>query len=468
LKLKSPPANKLLTSNLNPVKMLASIGIELPLQRIHAFGEPLRRDFCMMLIQLLACLDPHCDQLIALLKQEGYAIGCVRVIENILLVLVPTFYPELKLPLVRVIRWMIEFKIAPYMARNRLEVAEFFLVRRQQKVLGKLNPNYHKQKQEALESAKMERKNRKLSRERRGAGGVGSGNGSGRFGSGSGSGFGSGVSGASSGSLLGEGRASYAGSNSSSENNSPADGTEALNGKSQKKRLNSLDLDARSPNANLLDSGSKRERSNTDITADRTGSKASKGISGMSSGAENNNNIPDSPHSSQVSSAGSGADRHSGMGSPLTPGSGSKDSRGSGYSEGGEGEEHEDDPDGDFDLDGLDDSGEEHHENDSEQARREAGIPEAAASSRDAESKSQSATATTSSGPKSPEKRKRRQLKPVPYSRRWDFWQNWRRRLQNTLAAIDKGHWPRQAYNKRQGGDVKRTVSKKEARVRRA
>ena len=74
----------------NPVKMLACVGFELSLQKIYSFPNDSRRIFCRVLIQLLACLDGE------FVAKEGYGIGIVRVLENILLLLVPSYLPFLE------------------------------------------------------------------------------------------------------------------------------------------------------------------------------------------------------------------------------------------------------------------------------------------------------------------------------------------------------------------------------------
>lgn len=116
-------AKRMQARTFNPAALLTAIGLEVSVSRIF-MHQKVRENIMRVLIQLLAILD---EEYFQELKKEANAIGIVRVLENMLLVIVPTFYPQFVKPLVRVIRSMIWTKVAPYMARNRIEVVEFFL-----------------------------------------------------------------------------------------------------------------------------------------------------------------------------------------------------------------------------------------------------------------------------------------------------------------------------------------------------
>ncbi|CAD7925184.1 unnamed protein product [Amoebophrya sp. A120] len=115
----------------DPVNVLAGIGIEVSLQRIFQFTTQ-RMEICKTLIQLLSCID---EEFCPNLKVEAYSIGLVRLMENILYVLVASCIPSYRVSLQRVLRHMVIARVAPHIARNRLEVAEFFLKRGMQKLL---------------------------------------------------------------------------------------------------------------------------------------------------------------------------------------------------------------------------------------------------------------------------------------------------------------------------------------------
>eukprot|EP00392_Amoebophrya_sp_AT5.2_P005377 g5386.t1 len=121
-----------LAEDFDPVNVLAGIGIEVSLQRVYQFrGE--RAEICRTLIQLLASIE---EDFAPNLKIEAYSIGLVRVMENVLYVLVASCGPpSYRVPLQRVIRHMLLSRTAPHIARNRLEVSEFFLKKGMQKLL---------------------------------------------------------------------------------------------------------------------------------------------------------------------------------------------------------------------------------------------------------------------------------------------------------------------------------------------
>ncbi|CAD7948076.1 unnamed protein product [Amoebophrya sp. A25] len=115
----------------DPVNILSGIGIEVNIQRVFQFAQ-LRPLICKTFIQILSCLE---EDVCGNLRVEAYSIGAVRLIENILYVLVATYTPAYRVPLQRVLRMLVYTRCVPHIARNRLEVAEFFLKRGMQKLL---------------------------------------------------------------------------------------------------------------------------------------------------------------------------------------------------------------------------------------------------------------------------------------------------------------------------------------------
>lgn len=116
-------------------KMITQIGLDVSHQLQEA-PDDLAKASCSFILRLLASMDGKGN-----VREESSALGLIRVIENVLFFYIP--FRQWGAPLIvvfcRVIRYLMEKRIAPFMARSRLESVEFFFNPKAHQLLPRLS-----------------------------------------------------------------------------------------------------------------------------------------------------------------------------------------------------------------------------------------------------------------------------------------------------------------------------------------